>query len=245
MRPFSAAPLRSQRNPLGTVTKATKAVIFDMDGVLCASEGLSREAAALVFKQLHQLEVAPEEFIPFGGQGEERFLGGVAAKYSVAGYQPEAAKQQFFANYLASIAGPNVQIVYPGAVELVRACRAAGLKTAVGSSAEQVKVDANLAAAGFAAADFDAVVAADDFEAIKPAPDIFLAAARMMGVAAADCVVVEDAPAGIQAAKAAGMRVIGVTTMLSAEELAQHSPDLTRGEITNITVTDITNWGTQ
>jgi hypothetical protein len=48
------------------------------------------------------------------------------------------------------------------------------------------------------------VVAADDFEAIKPAPDIFLAAARMMGVAAAECVVVEDAPAGIQAAKAAG-----------------------------------------
>jgi HAD superfamily hydrolase (TIGR01509 family) len=66
------------------------------------------------------------------------------------------------------------------------------------------QVDANLAAAGFAAGDFDAVVAADDFEAIKPAPDIFLAAARMMGVAPADCVVVEDAPAGIQAAKAAG-----------------------------------------
>lgn len=69
-------------------------------------------------------------------------------------------------------------------------------------------MDANLAAAGFAAADFDAVVAADDFEAIKPAPDIFLAAARMMGVAAADCVVVEDAPAGIQAAKAAGKHLI-------------------------------------
>jgi hypothetical protein len=67
-----------------------------------------------VFKQLHQLDVPPEEFIPFGGQGEERFLGGVAAKYSVAGYQPEQAKQQFFANYLASIADPNVQIAYPG-----------------------------------------------------------------------------------------------------------------------------------
>jgi HAD superfamily hydrolase (TIGR01509 family) len=56
------------------------------------------------------------------------------------------------------------------------------------------------------------VVAADDFEAIKPAPDIFLAAARMMGVAAADCVVVEDAPAGIQAAKAAGVCAIDTST---------------------------------
>jgi hypothetical protein len=71
-------------------------------------------AAALVFKQLHGLEVAPEEFIPFGGQGEERFLGGVAAKYNVEQYQPEQAKQQFFDNYLASIADPNIQIVYPG-----------------------------------------------------------------------------------------------------------------------------------
>jgi hypothetical protein len=74
----------------------------------------AHRAAALVFKQLHQLDVAPEEFIPFGGQGEERFLGGIAAKYSVAGYQPAQAKQQFFANYLASIADPNVQIAYPG-----------------------------------------------------------------------------------------------------------------------------------
>lgn len=66
------------------------------------------------------------------------------------------------------------------------------------------QVDANLAAAGFTGSDFDAVVAADKFEAIKPAPDIFLAAARLMGVPAHDCVVVEDAAAGIQAARNAG-----------------------------------------
>lgn len=67
-----------------------------------------------------------------------------------------------------------------------------------------LQVDANLASAGFAASDFDAIVAADKCEAIKPAPDIFLAAARLVGVDPADCVVVEDAPAGIQAAKNAG-----------------------------------------
>jgi len=65
-------------------------------------------------------------------------------------------------------------------------------------------VDANLAAAGFAEADFDAVVSASGFSAIKPAPDIFLAAARLTGITPAACVVVEDAPAGIQAARAAG-----------------------------------------
>ncbi len=59
-------------------------------------------------------------------------------------------------------------------------------------------------AAGFAATDFDAVVSADGFERIKPAPDIFLAAAALVGTEPSSCVVVEDASAGIQAARAAG-----------------------------------------
>lgn len=67
-----------------------------------------------------------------------------------------------------------------------------------------MQVDANLAAAGFDPADFDAVVAADKFETIKPAPDIFLAAAQLMDTPPDLCVVVEDAPAGILAAKNAG-----------------------------------------
>jgi HAD superfamily hydrolase (TIGR01509 family) len=66
------------------------------------------------------------------------------------------------------------------------------------------QVDANLVAAGFSVSDFDAVVAADKFEAIKPAPDIFLAAAGLMGTPPEQCVVVEDAAAGVQAAKNAG-----------------------------------------
>lgn len=66
------------------------------------------------------------------------------------------------------------------------------------------QVDANLAAAGFSASDFDAVVAADKFEAIKPAPDIFLAAARLMRTPPQQCVVVEDAAAGVKAAQNAG-----------------------------------------
>lgn len=67
------------------------------------------------------------------------------------------------------------------------------------------QVDCNLKLVGFeAAADFDAIVSADLFERLKPAPDIFLAAARELGVDPACCVVVEDAAAGVQAARAAG-----------------------------------------
>lgn len=68
-----------------------------------------------------------------------------------------------------------------------------------------VQVDANLKLVGFnAEADFDAIVSADLFERLKPAPDIFLAAAREVGVEPSACVVVEDAAAGVQAARAAG-----------------------------------------
>ena len=66
-------------------------------------------------------------------------------------------------------------------------------------------MDANLRAAGFdAKKDFDAIVSADAFEQLKPAPDVFLAAAQALGTHPDNCVVLEDAPAGIQAARAAG-----------------------------------------
>lgn len=87
----------------------------------------------------------------------------------------------------------------------MRACQAAGLKIAVASSADMVKVNANLRAAGLHDVTFDAIVAADAFERLKPAPDIFLEASRQLGVPPAACVVIEDAAAGVQAARAAGM----------------------------------------
>ena len=78
-----------------------------------------------------------------------------------------------------------------------------------------MQVDANLKAAGFdAASDFDAIISADKFELLKPAPDIFLAAAQALGCHPGKCIVIEDAPAGIQAARAAGEgRLTGVNSL--------------------------------
>src|ERR1035437_8109031 len=58
-------------------------VIFDMDGVLCDSEPFIAEAAGRMFAERHGLAVTPEDFHPFVGTGEDRFLGGVAGKYGV------------------------------------------------------------------------------------------------------------------------------------------------------------------
>jgi sugar-phosphatase len=75
-------------------------------------------------------------------------------------------------------------------------------------------------------------ITAEDVRAGKPAPDAYLIAAQRLHVSPADCVVVEDAPAGIQAGKTAGMKVIGVTSSHSKEELRQ--ADVVVGQLSDI-----------
>jgi beta-phosphoglucomutase-like phosphatase (HAD superfamily) len=212
-----------------------KAILFDMDGVLCNSEIVSRKAAAEVMMELYNLDVSPDEFIPFTGTGEANFLGGVARKYN-APFKVESCKEKFFEIYMKKYAIPGAGIGYPGAKELVAACRAAGLRTAVASSADLVKVHANLSAADIPLDLFDTIVSADAFENLKPFPDIFLAAAGKLGIDTANCVVIEDAVAGVQAARAAGMRVIGVVTTLAEQDMQDAAPDQILPQINKISV---------
>lgn len=196
-------------------------------------------AAAAVFQRLYGVTVQEDEFIPFGGQGEGPFLTGVAHKHSVASFDLPAAIAAFFDIYCNTYATREAGIGFPGAVELVRSCRAAGLRTAVASSAGRVKVDANLRAGGFEPSDFDSIVSAEDITLNKPHPDIFLVAARNVGVAPANCVVMEDAAAGVRAGKAAGCRVLGVMTTLSSAELTAEGADATVSCISNVALADL------
>ncbi len=215
-----------------------KAILFDMDGVLCNSEIVSRKAAAEVMKELYNLDVSPDEFIPYTGTGEANFLGGVARKYN-APFEVESCKEKFFEIYMEKYAVPGAGIGYPGAKELVAACRAAGLRTAVASSADLVKVHANLSAADIPLDLFDTIVSADAFVNLKPFPDIFLAAAAKLGINTENCVVIEDAVAGVQAARAAGMRVIGVVTTLAEGDMKDAGPDKILPNISNINVDNL------
>ena len=106
-----------------------------------------------------------------------------------------------------------------GAVDLVRRCRQAGLKLAVGSSAPPENIQLVLDELGIADC-FDVIVHDGDVGRGKPDPQVFLIAARRLGLAPARCAVIEDAPTGIQAALAAGMIVIGLTTHHPPERLA-------------------------
>lgn len=184
-----------------------RAVIFDMDGVLVDSESLINTAAVAMFEE-KGLVVQPDDFLPFVGAGEDRYIGGVADKYDFPLRLIEA-KRRTYEIYLGLV--PSRLGAFPGVSELVHACREAGLLIAVASSADMIKVNANLQKVGLPIKFWDVVVWGEDIKNKKPAPDISLSAAKKLEVNPKECVVVEDAVNGLQAAQAAGMRCIAVT----------------------------------
>lgn len=210
-----------------------RAVLFDMDGVLADSEPLINDAAVAMFRE-RGVPVAPEDFLPFVGTGENRYIGGVAEKHGVS-IDIEAAKHRTYELYLSLV--PTRLKAFPGAVDKAREFRAAGFRLAVASSADLIKIVANLERIGLPPAWWDAVVSAEDVVHKKPAPDIFLAAARKLGLEPAVCTVIEDAVNGVQAARAAGMRCVAVAQTFPAERLTE--ADLIRPTLAEVALADL------
>ena len=205
----------THREPLG-------GVIFDMDGVLCDSEALMAEAACRMFAETYGVTVRPEDFAPFAGTGENRYLGGVAAQYGID-WHLERDKARAYAIYLEMIVGRLAPL--PGVIDFVAQCRERRMKLAVATSADRVKMEGNLGELGLPALTFDVCLTGSDVEHKKPHPEIFLTAARRLGLVSAACLVVEDAPNGVRAAKAAGSRCLGLTTSFPADTLRDAGAD--------------------
>jgi HAD superfamily hydrolase (TIGR01509 family) len=196
-----------------------------MDGVLVLSEPLLAEAAIAMFAAKGHV-VRPEEFRPFIGAGEDRYIGGVAES---RGIPLDAArdKAHTYELYLERIKGRLHPL--PGAREFVDTCRRRGLSIAVASGSDRIKVDGNLREVGLAPSLFDAIVDGTQVVRKKPAPDIFVEACRRLGLDPAACLVVEDAVKGVAAAKAAGTRCLALTTSFGPKELTKAdwiTPDL-------------------
>ena len=210
-----------------------RAVIFDMDGVLTDSEPLINASAIAMFKE-KGLVVQPADFLPFVGTGEERYVAGVAEKYDFP-LDPPAAKRRTYEIYLDLV--PSQLEAFPGVLELVNACRSVGLLVAVASSADEIKVRANLEKIGLPMNFWDAVITGEAVKNKKPAPDIFLTAAERLGVRPQECVVVEDAVNGVQAAKAAGMRCVAVAQTFPQDRLQE--AHVVRDSVANVQLSDL------
>lgn len=193
-----------------------KAVLFDMDGVLVDSEEYIRQAGIEMFKE-KGYKVSANDFLPFTGMGENRYLGGVAEKHSIP-FNLEADKARTYEIYADMVRGKLAPLA--GVHSFITTCREKGLKLAVASSADPVKVNINLDEIGLERSLFGTIVTGLDIEHKKPAPDIFLKAAKQLEVSPECCLVVEDAISGVASGKAAGAKVLALTTSFSPEELS-------------------------
>ena len=189
-------------------------MIFDMDGVIV----LTAEPHWLAWTAIasaHGVELTREQFLSFNGLTNpdicQRLFGDATTAELVA--EVAEAKEVEFRRVI----GDRVPLA-PGLLELLSQLREEGVAVGLGTSAPVGNVDLVLDKGGIRQM-FDAVVHADMVRRGKPAPDIFARAAELLGMEPDRCVVVEDAPMGIQAALAAGIRVVGVGTNHSAEEL--------------------------
>jgi HAD superfamily hydrolase (TIGR01509 family) len=193
-----------------------KGVLFDMDGVLVDSEEFICEAAIRMFAE-EGLTVLAKDFLPFVGMGENRYLGGVAEKYNFP-FEIEKHKARTYAIYGEITKGRLVPL--PGVQEFIQRCKNRQLKLAVATSADKVKMEINLSSLGLPPGTFDITVNGLEVERKKPFPDIYLEAARRLNLKPEECLVVEDALSGIDAALAAGCRCLALQTSFPPDRLS-------------------------
>ncbi len=182
-----------------------KALIWDCDGVLVDSEGLSSAAwEAVLLRRGVRAQLADLE--SFTGLSD----GAVLEHYRrLTGDRLEWILEEREAEYERLARG--ALSTFPGLPELLARLRARGRKMAVASSGRLPRIRFSLAETGLDGY-FDTVCSATEVERGKPAPDLCLLAARRLGVPPGRCVVIEDSVPGLQAAVRAGMRALGFTS---------------------------------
>lgn len=183
-----------------------EAVIFDMDGVIMDSEPIHYETEFEILKRFGVNDYPPSEHAKYVGMRTRDLWAGHIEKYDLDATWEQLTIEGDEA-YIRALSEHDFDPI-AGVVELIERVREAGLKMIVASSASRENI--RLVLDKFAISDFfEGYVSSQDVEKAKPNPDIFLLAAKTLGVDPARCVVIEDAKHGVHAAKAAGMKCIG------------------------------------
>lgn len=183
-----------------------KAVIFDMDGVIIDSEPLWRKAERKVFADVG-LVLSDADCERTMGMRTDEVIAYWFARAPWTGPRPDEIEQRLILRMQTLISERGQTI--PGFGHALGIVRSVGLRTALASSSSPVLIDAVLRKLELTAA-FDVVRSAIHEAHGKPHPAVFLSTARELGLLPIDCLVIEDSAAGVQAAAAAGMRVIAV-----------------------------------
>jgi len=195
---------------------AIRAILWDMDGVIVDSMDYHYRAFRGVLSAYGRALSRDEYFGELIGLRNDAIFSRLLGPLRVE--EVSSLKSAKEGAYRRLIAG-HVEAL-PGALDLIALARKAGLHQAIVSSTPRGNIALILQSLGIEEA-FDVVVGEEDALRGKPDPEGFLVAASRLGVAPALCVVIEDAPEGIAAGKAAGMRCIAVTTTRAAENLSR------------------------
>lgn len=190
-----------------------RAVIFDMDGVILDSEPLHQELEAQMFRELGAV-ISQAEAREYIGVNSFEMWRVIRERHSISASVEELVRLERD-RYRAIMNNGGVPFV-PGVLDLIRHLAGCGARLAVASSAPLEQIDHALAATGVESL-FRARVSGDEVPRSKPDPDIFLQAAKKLGVNPSECVVIEDAPHGVTAARSAGMLCIGFANARSGD----------------------------
>ncbi|MEO6725642.1 MAG: HAD family phosphatase [Blastocatellia bacterium] len=190
------------------MNNSTKAVIWDLDGTLINSVDHHWDAWREVMVE-EKITLTFEDFVAdFGKRNDEIMRGRIDAKMTDEEIARIAlSKEEKYRRFIRT----KGLTLLPGARHWLKQLKADGWRQALGTSAPQGNIDAVFDVLEIRQF-FDAVMSSEQAKAGKPAPDVFLAAAAAINIEPENCIVVEDAPAGIEAARRAGMKSIGVLT---------------------------------
>ncbi len=198
-------------------------LIFDVDGVIADTEAVNARASIKVFADLFGVEgVVRKDFEAGLGRGAEEYVKAAARIHGLELTEEQINKAtQLRQEYFLKVLSQEPLPPFPGVLELMdKAMKEKNFRLAIATSGTLEKSRAVLEAANVPYRKM-VYINGDHVKNKKPDPELFLLATERIGIEPADCVIIEDAPNGVQAAKAAGAKCIAVTNSTNAKNLRE------------------------